>query len=269
MNNQPIGIFDSGVGGLSVWQEMIKLMPSESMYYYADSANCPYGEKSPAEITRLSQNIVDFLLAKQCKLIVIACNTATSAAIAYLRARYAIPIIGVEPAIKPAALLTQSGKVGVIATQGTLKGEKFQHTKNRYAQGVEVLVQIGYGLVELVESGKANSPEAQDLLAKYLAPMLSQGVDQIVLGCTHYPFLIPLIEQIIGKQAQVINPAVAVAKHTLYVLQHHQLKAELSQSADYQFFTSGNLSDLKTFVAKIAPDLQTRKFENINLENQN
>jgi glutamate racemase len=267
MNNQPIGIFDSGVGGLSVWQEMIKLMPSESMYYYADSANCPYGEKSPSEIIRLSQNITDFLLAKQCKLIVIACNTATSAAITYLRARYTIPIIGVEPAIKPAALLTQSGKVGVIATQGTLKGEKFQHTKNRYAQGVEVLVQIGYGLVELVESGKASSPEAQALLRQYLAPMLAEGVDQIVLGCTHYPFLIPLIEQIIGNQAQVINPAIAVAKHTLYVLQHHQLKANLSQIADYQFFTSGTLSDLKNFVYKIAPQLPAAQFAEILLRN--
>ncbi|MCU0447043.1 MAG: glutamate racemase [Microscillaceae bacterium] len=260
MNNQAIGIFDSGVGGLSVWQELIKLMPSESMYYYADSANCPYGEKSPSEIVDLSSRIVDFLLEKDCKLVVVACNTATSAAISELRRRYNLPIIGIEPAIKPAALLTQTGKVGVIATQGTLKGEKFKNTRNRYAQNVEVWVQIGYGLVELVEAGKADSPQAYDLLSQYLNPMLAQGVDQIVLGCTHYPFLIPTIEQIIGKQAQVINPAIAVARHTLLVLQHHALKSDSRQVPDYQFFSSKDELELQAFVATIAPQFAKQKF---------
>ena len=150
-NNNPIGIFDSGLGGLSVWKEILKLLPKESVIYYADSANCPYGEKPTSQISQLAQKIVDFLLVENCKIIVVACNTATAAAIQDLRTKYQVPIVGMEPAIKPAALRTRTGKVGVLATQGTLNGSLFKQTKEKYAQGVEVFTQIGYGLVELVE----------------------------------------------------------------------------------------------------------------------
>jgi glutamate racemase len=263
-NSQAIGVFDSGLGGLSVWQELVKILPNESIIYFADSAHCPYGEKSQNEVIELCQNIVDFLLEKSCKLIVIACNTATSAAINYLREHYSLPIIGVEPAIKPATLQTKTGKVGVIATQGTLKGEKFNETKTRYAQGVEVFIQIGYGLVELVENGKSNSSEAKKLLEKYLLPMLSHQVDQIVLGCTHYPFLIPVIEEIIKDQAQVINPAIAIARHTYKVLADNQLLNLADSSPKYDFYTTGNLKLLKKIMSQLSVNPPNLEFYKLN-----
>ena len=218
MNNSPIGIFDSGLGGLTVWREVRRQLPNEDIVYFADSLNCPYGRKSAGEIIGLAHGIVDNMLALGCKLIVVACNTATAAAIDDLRQSYHIPFVGMEPAIKQAALNTRTGKVGVLATKGTFDGRLYKQTSQRYANNIDVMVQIGDGLVELVENNEYQSVEAHKLLQKYVAPMLGQGVDQIVLGCTHYPFYKPQIEAMVGNGVTVIDPAPAVARHVAELL---------------------------------------------------
>ncbi|MCL2132709.1 MAG: glutamate racemase, partial [Bacteroidales bacterium] len=189
MCQAPVGLFDSGVGGLSVWRELSRLLPFEHTVYYADTAFCPYGPKRKEEIIARAVHISDFLLAKQVKLIVAACNTATAAAIDYLRKHYEIPFVGMEPALKPAALLSKSGVVGVLATQGTFKGRLYHETAERFAANTVIIEQCGDGLVELIEAGKINTPEMEALLHKYIDPMIAAGADYIVLGCTHYPFL--------------------------------------------------------------------------------
>lgn len=249
----PLGIFDSGLGGLSVWREIIKILPEENTIYFADSANCPYGEKSREEIRELSEKITEFLLRQSCKLIVVACNTVTSAAINDLRKKYPVLFIGMEPAIKPAAQQTQSKKVGVLATRGTLNGDLFNATKKKYAEGIDVKIQVGEGLVELVEAGKIDSPEAETALREYIEPMLAEGIDQIVLGCTHYPLLLSQMEKITGNKAQVINPAPAVARHTHNVLIHHRLLASSGKLPQYVFYSSGDLQALKRLVRKLEP----------------
>jgi glutamate racemase len=257
MKMNSIGVFDSGLGGLSVWQELVRLMPNENIIYYADSANCPYGEKSQAEIIAFSSRIVDFLLSKSCKMVVVACNTATAMAIHHLREHYSISFIGMEPAVKPAAMQSRTERIGVIATKNTLKGEHFKKTSERYAKNVQMFVQIGYGLVELVEAGKANSPECEKLLREYLEPMINNHVDQIVLGCTHYPFLIPMIQKITQNQVNVINPAIAVARHTQNTLRQNEWLNPQNQATAYEFYTSGEPDFLKEFVLKILNEHET------------
>ncbi|MDX2304689.1 MAG: glutamate racemase [Microscillaceae bacterium] len=263
MNNHPIGIFDSGLGGLSVWQELIKILPQESLIYYADSAHCPYGQKSASEIITLSEHIVDFLLEKGCKIIVVACNTATAAAIHHLREKYEVAFIGMEPAIKPAALNTLTGKVGVLATQGTLNGALFKQTKEKFANGVEVFTQVGYGLVELVENGQYTSQEAENLLREYIQPMIDKQIDQLVLGCTHYPFFIPIIEQITHGEVTIVNASVAVAKRVKDILLDKALQADEGQRPQYSFYTSGELALLKNLVSRIFPEGEYQVFQKI------
>lgn len=233
-------MFDSGLGGLSVWKEVTKLLPRESVVYFADSGNCPYGTRSEEEITQLCRRIVDHLLSKGCKLIVVACNTATSAAIAQLRSEYNVPFIGMEPAVKPAALHTRTGNIGILATQGTLNGKLFNETKNRFAENVQVHMQVGHGLVELVEKGMNESPEAEEALRKYIGPMIDNNVDHIVLGCTHYPFLEKLIHKIAGSKMTILDPAPAVALQTRRKLEEFDLLADASHSARYSFYTTGD-----------------------------
>lgn len=258
--NNPIGIFDSGLGGISVWIDLIKQLPNENFIYFADSYNCPYGEKSKEEIEILSENITQFLIEKKCKIIVIACNTATSAAIHSLRKKYNhIHFIGIEPATKPAALHTKTGKIGVLATKSTLNGQLFKETKEKFAQNIEVLVQIGEGLVELVEQNKVETQESFDLLQKYLSPMMAQKADFIVLGCTHYPFLTPIIEKIVQNEAIILNPAFAVAKQTEKILLEHHLYTQEFQKPFYHFFTSGKIENLVNFVYKYSPILLEEK----------
>ncbi|MEM9933543.1 MAG: glutamate racemase [Bacteroidota bacterium] len=207
-----IGIFDSGVGGLSIWQAVRGRLPQSSLVYLADQAYCPYGERNPAWIRDRSHRITEYLIQEYgCSLIVIACNTATSAAIHHLRDIFDIPFVGVEPAIKPAALQTKTGKVGVLATVGTLTGGHFLQTSERYASGVEVIVQIGHGLVEWVESGDMEDEDGKALLQSYLQPMMETSVDQLVLGCTHYPFLATAIEEITQGSLQIHEPSAAIA----------------------------------------------------------
>lgn len=243
-------MFDSGLGGLSVWKEVTKLLPNESVVYFADSGNCPYGTRSEEEIIRLCRRIVDHLLSKQCKLIVIACNTATSAAIAQLRAEYSVPFIGMEPAVKPAALHTRTGNIGILATQGTLNGKLFNYTKSRFAGNVNVHMQVGHGLVELVEKGMNESPEAEQVLRQYIEPMIDNHVDHIVLGCTHYPFLEKLIHKIAGSNVTVLDPAPAVALQTRRKLEEFSLLADPAHSAAYSFYTTGDDELMKDFIKK-------------------
>lgn len=251
MRTSPIGIFDSGLGGLSIWQEIVRNLPQESTIYFADQANCPYGNKANPEITRLTRTAVEFLQQKYCKLIVIACNSATAAAIQELRESYNLPFVGIEPAIKPAAARTQTGNIGVLATQRTLEGRLFQQTKAKHAQHVEVLSQIGEGLVELVENGEYESPKAYQLLQKYLAPMLAAQVDQIVLGCTHYPFLNSVIQDIVQNQATILNPAAAVARQVKRILTEQQLRNQVSPLSLHHFYSTSEMDNLKNFVDKI------------------
>ncbi|MGS0526575.1 glutamate racemase [Zobellia nedashkovskayae] len=219
MSNQPIGVFDSGVGGTSIWKEIQKLLPNENTIYLADSKNAPYGEKSQEEILQLSIKNTDLLLEKGCKIIVVACNTATTNAISYLRANYNLPFIGIEPAIKPAALQSESKIVGVLATKGTLSSSLFNSTSENHANGIKIIEQEGTGLVPLIENGKVDAEETRELLNTYVAPMLDQGMDCLVLGCTHYPYLIPTLKSILPDHVKIIDSGEAVARQVKAILE--------------------------------------------------
>lgn len=245
MNHNPIGIFDSGAGGLSVLKEIIKICPTESVVYFADTANCPYGSKSAETIIAFSKKIVEFLLEQRCKIIVVACNTATAAAIDFLRANYSTPFIGMEPAIKPAALNTKTKNIGVLATAGTFKGKLYIETSNKYASGVNVCYQIGEGLVELVESTSTETPQAESLIRKYVEPMIQCNIDHLVLGCTHYPFLIDTIRKVIPQGVQIIDPAPSVAKQCLHVLDERNLACNNNSNPTYHFYSSSTIEALK------------------------
>ncbi|MCV9928502.1 glutamate racemase [Flavobacterium sp. LS1R49] len=216
-NNNPIGVFDSGIGGTSIWNEIHQLLPNENTIYLADSKNAPYGQRTKEEIIALSKKNVEFLLNMNCKLIVIACNTATTNAIKELREQYTIPFIGIEPAIKPAATNSKTQTIGILATKGTLNSELFNKATEMY-QDTKIIEQVGYGLVQLIENGDLNSPEMTRLLESYLTPMIEANIDYLVLGCSHYPYLIPQIEKILPKHIRIIDSGEAVAKQTKNVL---------------------------------------------------
>lgn len=213
-----IGVFDSGCGGLSVYREILKVLPQERYVFFADNAFCPYGEKTPEFIIQRCRHITDTLLSHGADIIVAACNTATSAAIQTLRAEYSVKFIGMEPAIKPAALSTHTGVIGIMATEGTLKGNKYLVIKEKYEGAVKIVEKVGRGWVELVESGQLSGPEAEEKIRASLQPLLDAGADNVVLGCTHYPFLIDLIRKVAGPRVNIIDPAPAVAKHLLEVM---------------------------------------------------
>lgn len=218
-----IGIFDSGVGGLSVFREIRKVLPDERYVYFSDNAHCPYGEKTREYIIDRARAITETLLSKGADVIVVACNTATAAAIADLRERYDVPFIGMEPAVKPAASCTKTGVVGVLATAGTLKADKYLTTRGKYAEEVRFVEHVGEGFVELVENGNTSGAEAEKVVGKSLIPLLEAGADTIVLGCTHYPFLTDIIlkvasEHFPDQEISVIDPAPAVARHLLDIM---------------------------------------------------
>lgn len=252
MSEAPIGIFDSGLGGLSVWKACKDLLPQESFVYFADQTNCPYGPRPQHEIKELCHRIVKSLLANQAKLIVVACNTATAAAIKDLRKQYSLPFVGMEPAIKPAAAQSISKTIGILATEGTLKGDLFQHTKARYAEDVEVILQVGHGLVELVETGKTRGKEAEQLLEKFLLPMKARGLDQLVLGCTHYPFLTESIRKILGPGTDILDPAPAVAKQMKRILSAQGLLNPNKQQGTDLFYTNGALEQAQKSVDNLS-----------------
>ena len=237
----PIGVFDSGIGGTSIWQEIQLLLPNETIIYLADSKNAPYGEKTKEEILRLSVKNTELLLEKRCKLIVVACNTATTNAIDFLRQTYDVPFVGIEPAIKPAALETKTKNVGVLATKGTLSSRLFSNTSKLHAQGIKIIEQEGKGLVELIEAGKLESDETKYLLEVYLKPMIEADIDCLVLGCTHYPYLVPIIKEILPKHVKIIDSGKAVARQTKSILEkRHILNGENNTKAKHTFYTNLN-----------------------------
>jgi len=257
MNHSPIGIFDSGVGGTSIWKEINNLMPFEDTIYLADSKNAPYGEKSEEQILQLSIKNTELLLSKECKLIVVACNTATTNAIAHLRENYEVPFIGIEPAIKPAALKSKSKKVGVLATKGTLSSSLFHSTSEIHASGIQILEQEGTGLVPLIEQGKVESEETKELLEKYLRPMLAEGIDYLVLGCTHYPYLIPVLKEMLPEMVKIVDSGEAVARQTKAILEQHYLSNPSKEKGGHQFYTNAEASILASFLKDVEGELET------------
>jgi glutamate racemase len=248
----PIGAFDSGVGGLSILSEIRRLLPAEDLIYLADSAHCPYGVKPIEDIRQRSLEITDFLIGLGAKLIVVACNSACVAGLDQVRAKYRqIPIIGVEPAIKPAHTVTRNGKVGVLATNLTLNGERFSILVEKYATGVEVYTQPAPGLVEIVEAGAIETPETEKLLRKYLQPLLEKGIDTLVLGCTHYPFLRPLAQKICGPQVTILDTGLAVAKQTARVLKMADLETNRTSAGTEIFYTTGEPNAVTSTISKL------------------
>lgn len=246
-----IGIFDSGIGGLSVFREIRKVLPEQSYVYYSDNAHCPYGEKTREYIIDRARAITRFLLEKGCEIIVVACNTATAAAIATLRDEFPIKFIGMEPAIKPAAQATKTGVVGVLATAGTLRATKYIDTRARWAQNVRIVEHIGQGFVELVEKGITTGPEAESTVRTSLMPLLDAGADMIVLGCTHYPFLSETISKVAAeaypeREIKIIDPAPAVARHLLEVMNEEGLQEASPNGFHIELHASGDPTTLPT-----------------------
>ncbi|MBT8254678.1 MAG: glutamate racemase [Flavobacteriaceae bacterium] len=248
MSVQPIGIFDSGVGGTSIWKEIHAMLPYENTIYLADSVNAPYGLKSKEQIIELCVKNSELLIQKGCKIVVVACNTATTNAIDFLRKNYKLPFIGIEPAIKPAALNTKTNAIGILATKGTLSSSLFNQTSGQFATDVNVIEQHGDGIVELIESGLLESDAMRDLLNRYMEPMLNAQIDYLVLGCTHYPYLIPLLLDILPPSVKIIDSGEAVARQTKAVLQQHNLLNNKTSNPKLEFFTNGSTRVLQALV---------------------
>lgn len=247
----PIGVFDSGVGGLSILREIRQDFPNEDLLYVADSAYVPYGDKTPQFVESRSVAITQFLIDQKAKAIVVACNTATAFAIATLRSRFSLPIIGIEPALKPAVGKTASGIVGVLATNGTLSSEKFAKLLERFGDDAEILIQPCPGLVEQVETGDLHGETTRALVVKYISPLLERGSDTIILGCTHYAFLAPLIREITGPGISIIDPAVAIAQELRRRLEGNNLLSSHPCSGRDVFWTSGNPDDMKPIITEL------------------
>lgn len=237
-NDKPIGIFDSGIGGTSIWSAIHQLLPQEKTIYLADSKNAPYGQKSKADIIALCIKNTEFLLKMDCKLIVVACNTATTNAIKELRAKYDVPFIGIEPAIKPAATNSKTQTIGILATQGTLNSALFNKTAEMY-HDTKIIEQVGHGIVQLIENGNINSPEMTQLLHSYLNPMIDANIDYLVLGCSHYPYLIPQIKKILPSHIQIIDSGEAVARQVKNVLKEN-VRFSTIEKNEPVFYTNSN-----------------------------
>ena len=252
MNADPIGIFDSGVGGLSVLKEVNNLLPHEDIIYIADQVHVPYGERLIQDVCLYSDGIARFFIKRKTKLIVVACNTASAVALHHLRKKFpGIPFVGMEPAVKPATESTQSGVVGVLATPATFHGELYASVVERFANGVAILQDTCPGLVSQIEKGELDSPETRLILKNALLPMMEQGVDRIVLGCTHYPFVIPLIQEIVGPGIQVINPAPAVARQAKRVLATEGILRSNLKHGAIQFLTTGSVEYMEPMLEKL------------------
>jgi len=246
VNNNPIGLFDSGVGGTSIWKEIHALLPHENTIYLADSKNAPYGQKSKEEIILLSKKNTEFLLNKNAKIIVVACNTATTNSIKELRASYDVPFIGIEPAIKPAANNSETHTIGILATKGTLSSELFNQTVLNYPN-TKIIEQIGFGLVSLIEEGNIESKEMTQLLHDYLNPMVKENIDYLVLGCSHYPYLIPQIKKILPNHIKIIDSGEAVARQTKNILSDKVGLSDTKKSKQL-FYTNSNPIVLKNLI---------------------
>ena len=239
MNNAPIGVYDSGFGGLSVWRELRCLLPHESLLYLGDGKNCPYGGRSRAEIEGFAIEAVERLVEEGVKMVVVGCNTATTAAVETLRKRWPdMPIVGLEPAVKPACLSTVTRKIAVLATAHSLSSDMFLDTAARYASDVEVVQVVGEGFVELVENDMEQSVEAERLVRKAVEPLLDKGVDKLVLGCTHYPFLRPIIERIVADRGiEVIDSGAAVARRVEWLLDRYDIAASGGNTPTMRYMT--------------------------------
>ena len=242
-NNNPIGLFDSGIGGTSIWSAIHDLLPNEDTIYLADSKNAPYGQKSKDEIIDLSIKNTEYLLNQNAKIIVVACNTATTNAIKELRAKYDVPFIGIEPAIKPAATHSEKHIIGILATQGTLNSELFHQTAQKF-QDTKIIEQIGHGLVGLIENGEINSKEMDLLLHQYLEPMIDANIDYLVLGCSLYPYLIPQIKKILPAHIKIIDSGEAVARQTKKVLEENVGLSDSPDKGKAIFYSNSNPSVL-------------------------
>jgi glutamate racemase len=251
MNNSAIGIFDSGMGGLSVRAEIARRLPNESLIYFGDGKNVPYGPRSREEIVGFASEAVDFLVAHGVKMVVVACNAATAAAIDHLRTKYDIPIIGMEPAVKPAALASKSGVIGVLATAAALRGEIFRATAAKYGKQVRIIETVGEGFVELVEDDLEDTPKALEVVKAAVEPMLAAGADHIVLGCTHYPFLARQIRQVVGEhEVVIVDSAPAIARRVDQLLTEFDLHASEAHTPEYEFYTFANEEYLRRLIDK-------------------
>ncbi len=239
MDSRPIGVYDSGMGGISLWRAMRRALPGESILYLGDGKNCPYGDKTPAEVTVFAFAAVEELLRRDCKMIVVACNTATSTAIGELRSAYPdVPFVGMEPAIKPACLETKTGVVTVLATKRSLESDLFAETLAKYANGVEVIKQVGEGFVDIVERGEEKSDEAFVLVKDVVDVAIANNVDKIVLGCTHYPFLMQQIAKAVGdNKIDIIDPSPAIVRRIVRLLEEHNLQAPLDSEVKDEFIS--------------------------------
>lgn len=239
-NKTTLGIFDSGVGGLSVLRCIAEEMPDASLIYVADQAHVPYGPRTLEQVRGFSEGIARFLLAKGAQVVVVACNSASAAALADLRRTFPeVGFVGMEPAVKPAAEKTRSGMVGVLATPATFQGALYASVVERFAADVELLRSTCPGLVEQIELGNLDGAATRGILHDALRPMLAQGIDTVVLACTHFPFVIPIIEEIVGDTVRVIDPAPAVARQALRLLRGDDTRRQSSRAGDMRFFTSG------------------------------
>jgi glutamate racemase len=248
----PVGVFDSGVGGLSVMRSLMAQMPDESLVYVADQAHVPYGPRSLEQVRRFSEGIVRFLQDKGAKIVVVACNSASAAALTHLRVTFPdIPFVGMEPAVKPAAEKTQTGVVGVLATPATFQGALFASVVERFATGVTLLQDTCPGLVERIEAGDLEGSQTRAILRSALAPMLARGIDTVVLACTHFPFVIPLIQEIVGDKVRVIDPAPAVARQAMHLLETNGLRRGQDGRPQVEFFTSGDPGQLERMLPKL------------------
>lgn len=241
MDNSPIGVFDSGMGGLSVWRELKRDLPRESLIYFGDGKNCPYGEKPEGEVAGYIDRAVGKLIGRGCKMVVLACNTATMAAIKYLRGKYNIPFVGMEPALKPAAESTKTGVIGVLATRAALESDWFRDLKSRYSADTRIITGVGEGFVAAVEQGDESSAESYELVLRAVKPMIDAGVDRIVLGCTHYPFMEPLIRKAVGgMDIEIIDPAPAIVRRVAWLLDENGLRAAEDNVPFYDFLTAAD-----------------------------
>jgi len=251
MTSRAIGVLDSGVGGISVLKHIHALLPHEHLMYVADSKYAPYGNKTPEEITTRCFEIADFLIAQNVKALVVACNTATAAAIDAMREKYALPIIGMEPAVKPAAEASKNGVIGVLATVGTLKSAQFAALLESYGRNVKVVTQGCVGLVECIERGELESTETKALIRQYTAPLLAEGADTIVLGCTHYPFVKHVIQEIVGDKITLIDTGAAVAKQLKRQLEEKGLLSTSKEKAEVLFWTNSEAKNAEQVTEKL------------------
>ena len=255
---------DSGLGGLTVWSELRRRVPRESLLYYGDGKNCPYGDKTREQVTEAVDFAVRRLVDRGVKLIVVACNAATAMALDHLRAAYPIPFVGLEPAVKPAALSSRSGVIGILATAATLRGKLFRETSRRYEDRVRIIARVGEGFVELVEQNRERTEEAYRRVERLLTPMIEAGADRIVLGCTHYPFLSEAMHRVIGdRDVRLVNPAAAVEQRTETLLCEGGIEASGGSRPVYEFMTSADEAYRQRLVAK-SEEARTMRFKSVS-----